>query len=193
MRKQQRSLDMLLCDFRRGWDVVSMATTADSERVLASCAANSTAADPCHSWAFYYPDSLQARFAGRCFGRHDGVFRPVENIPRSRNHVCTAQSCKYPPPPQPPPPPPPPPAWPAVPVQAHAPVAFLGTVVGEDWEAVCNFQVVGVISSWCWQFSSPLNKNCTDQTDEEDYIIATSRMIKERCPHVATTMYLNSL
>ena len=111
-----------------------------------------------------------------------GVPRPPDTPPPDDFHPGELQAWV----PEPPP-------WPAVPVQAHAPVAFLGTVVGEDWEAVCNFQVVGVISSWCWQFSSPLNKNCTDQTDEEDYIIATSRMIKERCPNVTTTMYLNSL
>eukprot|EP01079_Euglenida_sp_SAG-EU17-18_P001939 gene1939-2983_t len=118
-----------------------------------ACTANSTGIDPCHSWAFYYPDTPQEDFRGACYGRHDRVFDPQTGIPRSRNHVCTAVSCHYPVPPSPPlppkPPPPPAPPFPPHPPPpvdpALAPVAYLGGVDGDgtgpmNFTLACRFQ-----------------------------------------------------
>lgn len=55
-----------------------------------ACDTNSTPADPCHSWAYYYPDTASgAEWAGACFGRHDSQFDPI-SVPLKRNHVCSA-------------------------------------------------------------------------------------------------------
>ena len=84
------------------------------EQCRAACKANSTAADPCRSWAFYYPDSKDTH-AGSCYGRHDDVWRPAARLPVAHNHCCSAVSCEHPPshvpPPRPPPPAPPKLAW----------------------------------------------------------------------------------
>lgn len=117
-----------------------------------ACTRNSTDADPCHSWAFYYPDSPSQGYAGNCYGRHDRFFAPHEGIPRERNHVCTAVSCQYPVPPSPPAPPAPrpppvhplpplPPRQPAAVDSRLAPIAYLGNVDGDNFTAVCRFQV----------------------------------------------------
>ena len=39
-----------------------------------ACNANSTANDPCRSWAFYFPDSPSRGYASACYGRHDDVW-----------------------------------------------------------------------------------------------------------------------
>ena len=94
----------------------------------AACVSNSTAADPCRSWAFYYPDTPQPGFASSCYGRHDDVWAPYEGIKRKSNHVCTAKSCVHPPlppyaTPSPTPAPlPPVPPVPPLPVRPLAPV-----------------------------------------------------------------------
>ena len=96
------------------------------EECEAACTRNSTKAAPCHSWAFYYPDSAQKEYAGSCYGRHDEVWHPQSNIPIKHNHCCSGKSCLYPPThvmpppspgphPEPPPGPPPPPNGPATP------------------------------------------------------------------------------
>eukprot|EP00040_Diaphanoeca_grandis_P001843 m.19750 g.19750 ORF g.19750 m.19750 type:complete len:498 (-) comp12595_c0_seq1:164-1657(-) len=166
-----------------------------------ACDKNSTNTDPCHSWAFYYPDTKQTDYAGACYGRHDKVFNPVTHISRSKNHVCTAVSCMYPIPPTPAPAPAPPtpplPPRPASPVDPNLlPIAYLGGVgdVGnENFTTACNFQVVAIINAFCWQASSPAHVNCTNQTSEAHYIINTSARLQKQCPTVLTQMYLNSM
>jgi hypothetical protein len=59
-----------------------------------ACTTNSTARDPCHSWTFIYPDSVQAKYRGHCWGRHDLKWAPKTGIPISANHVCSAVSCQ---------------------------------------------------------------------------------------------------
>ena len=136
----------------------------------AACSANSTATDPCRSWAFYYPDSPSGAYASACYGRHDDVWSPRVGIPLDQNHVCTAKSCNYPPLPPYPPPPRPSPAPPAPPVplppldplpqRAPAPVdperhpvLYLGGVddngaSSSNYSLVCKFQAVAIINSY---------------------------------------------
>jgi hypothetical protein len=76
------------------------------------------------------------------------------------------------------------------------PVAYLGSATNSsaDFDALCRFQVTAVIDSPCWENPDlPAHAICTNQTDEEDRIVAISRQLKARCPRVSTQMYLNSL
>jgi hypothetical protein len=75
-----------------------LGTLKTAAECAAACDKNSTATDPCRSYAFYYPDSPQEKYAGGCFGRHDTTFHPRTDIPLSENHVVSGVSCKYPPP-----------------------------------------------------------------------------------------------
>ena len=176
------------------------------------CVNKSTNTTPCHSWAFYYPDTPQVTYRGNCFGRFDNVWNPRTNIPPERNHVVSAKSCQYPPKPGPSPPPPGPPPAPAplpppIPRKPPAPVdpdllpvAFLGgevfnsTSTGDlNVSHLCKFQVVAVINSYCWQARGSNHNLCTNHTNEVHHILEASRMIKQQCPGVLTQMYLNSL
>eukprot|EP00035_Acanthoeca_spectabilis_P029046 m.473052 g.473052 ORF g.473052 m.473052 type:complete len:257 (+) comp33670_c0_seq1:367-1137(+) len=56
----------------------------------AACAANSTAADPCHSWTYLAP-SYHAPWSRLCSGRHDLVWHP-----NSESNVTSGVSCTYP-------------------------------------------------------------------------------------------------
>ena len=59
----------------------------------AACGRNSTAAAPCRSWAFYYPDTAPTQYRGGCYGRFDDVWDPHTGIPIGHNHVVSAKSC----------------------------------------------------------------------------------------------------
>ena len=74
------------------------------------------------------------------------------------------------------------------------PIAYLGSATEDDFGTLCKFQVVAVIDSPCWsKASAPAHSICTNNTNEEDRIIAISSKLKEQCPSVSTQMYLNSL
>jgi hypothetical protein len=188
-----------------------LGTFAVSAQCAAACLNSSTAQDPCRSWAFYYPDGPQTNFAGNCFGRHDNVWPPkAEKIPRAKNHVCTAKSCKYPPlPPYSPPPPPPKPLPPTPPLPRRLlapvdpnmlPIMYLGGInsdgnTSSDFSRACRFQVVAIINSYCWQDPGRHHDHlrCTNQSAEFKYIVAQSQALQAQCPGVLTQMYLNSL
>lgn len=179
------------------------------EQCTAACTANSTARDPCRSWAFYYPDTPQREYQGSCYGRHDDVWAPHRDISRTHNHVCTAKSCKYPPlPPYPPPPSPTPPLPPLPPLPQRPlapvdpdllPIMYLGGVDQDgtsvsNYTRACTFQVVAIINSYCWNARSDTHhKECSNHSAEFQYIIDQSHALKQKCPGVLTQMYLNSM
>ena len=75
------------------------------------------------------------------------------------------------------------------------PIAYLGSGAEGDFGKLCTFQVVAVIDSPCWsrRGTPPPPGLCSNNTNEEGRIIATSSWLKNQCPAVSTQMYLNSL